>query len=357
MIPPNPDLNRPGVARPSLPAQAHSLSFWAAGARALTADAATSVSKRVKFFLRAWLQRRFTRAWLARLVQPDLVPLWQLRPRLATKLQRAYICCAWGVPERCAALLGHYDVFPRLFAAEARLAIFRDGLTVLSLANEKSGRRLELRLLYNDRFEKEGELTLVLGTAEGVLLAGLSFCLVRAGDATLAIIGGLQAGNDPRVRDLIPATAREMHGLRPKACVLWCLQQLMEPWGISQLQGVGDEQHVWRHWRNRRQIAACYDEFWAESGGCELPGGGGWELPLTPVPRERAALKATRRRAHELRYAMLAELQPVLRTAFAGLAHGLPAAPPAFVYAGREGRPPEERIVLPEVLAVTNHSF
>ncbi len=322
------DADLPEVANPSGRRPRHSIpSFWAAATQAQPFDASRRLHKRAKFFLRALSQPRLTRAWLARLVQPDLAPLWALRPRLALKLQRPYLCCVWGAPERFAALFGHYDILPRLLAAGARAAIFDDGVTLVRLVGPVSARRLDVQLFYHDRFEKEGELTLAIrDAATGLVLAGLTFSLVNNAGRRIAIIGGLQAGNDPRVRDLIHDAARQMHGLRPKALALWCLQQFTLLWGVTQIQGISDDQHVWRHWRKRLDIAACYDEFWRESDGRRLSGGGGWELPLLPRPRSREELKPSRRKQHELRYAMLDGLRPKLLAALAALAPGRKAA-------------------------------
>jgi uncharacterized protein VirK/YbjX len=316
-------------------------------AAAFTHPVATSgwLRQRVKFLVRAWRQPRLTRAWLARLVQPDLAPLWVAHPRLATKLQRPYLCCEWGVAERFGALMGHYDALQTLVGPDARAAIYRDGLRLLELENPASGRRLAVRLVYHDQFEKEGELTLAVDdVATGLTLAGLTFCLFRQGEQRVLAIGGLQAAPDPRTRGLIHDVAKEMHGLRPKAFALWCVQQLAAAWHVVQIQAVGDGQHIYRHRHKRREFAASYDEFWSESDGRRQPGGGSWELPLQWRPRSREELKPSRRKAHECRYAMLAALQPQLRDGFAALAPGAPATAP------RESAPTRE-------LVAPHHSF
>lgn len=357
---------------PSSPTRPPTLSFWAASPQAESGSNLREFRKRAKFFLRALSQPRLTRAWLARLVQPDLAPLWAFRPRLALKLQRPYLCCAWGTLERFAALLGHYDALTQLFSAEARAAIFRDGLSVARLVNSTSGQRLDVQLFYHDKFEKEGELTLAIREVDsGLMLAGLTFSLVCNAGRRIVIIGGLQAGHDPRMCGLIHEAAKGLHGLRPKALALWCLQQLTLPWQITQIQAVGDTQHVWRHWRKRLEIAASYDEFWRESDGRELPGGGSWELPLQPRPRSRQELKPSRRKQHERRYAVLDELRPKLLAAFTALAPGsnaraaLAAGPVEFIYTNREPATVPApacatagpKAALPTVSAALNHSF
>jgi uncharacterized protein VirK/YbjX len=298
-------------------------SFWSACTGPTTAGAFGRIRRRTRFLLRALGQPRLTRAWLARLVQPDIAPLFAARPRLALKIQRPYVCCAWGASVRFAALLRHYDILCRLVGPEARDSIYRNGIDLVRLAHLGNGGTWMVQLFYHDRFEKEGELTLaVRETTSGVMLAGITFCLTENSDERIAIIGGVQAGADPRTLSLIHDSAKAMHGMRPKALALWCLQQMAGPFGFSQIQAVGDGQHVWRHWHHRVDIAACYDDFWRESDGRSLPGGGNWEIPVAYHVRSRSELKPSRRKIYERRYAMLSALRPRLLEAFARLTPG-----------------------------------
>jgi uncharacterized protein VirK/YbjX len=252
-----------------------------------------------------------------------MAPLWMARPRLALKIQRPYVCCAWEDPVRLAALLGHYEFFCQLFAPEVREAIYGDGATILRISGGEDGGKWDLQLFYHDRFEKEGDLTLAIREVEsGVTLAGLTFCIARNNGERIAIVGGLQAGAGSGTLSHIHNAAKAMYGLRPKALVLWCLQQLAEPWQITQIQAVGDARHVWRHWRKKLDIAASYDEFWKESDGRRLAGGENWMLPLKSAVRSRTELKPSRRKTYERRYAMLNALKPRLLDAVAALAPG-----------------------------------
>jgi uncharacterized protein VirK/YbjX len=153
-----------------------------------------------------------------------------------------------------------------------------------------------------------------------------------------------------------------MHGLRPKALALWCLQQLAACWQVGRIEAVGDAQHVYRHWSKRLEFAASYDEFWSESDGRRLPGGG-WELPLQLKQRTRAELKPSRRKAHERRYAMLDALQPKLIMSVAALAARAvtPEEQVGFDYSGREtdaGKTPAPSTHNPSPsLSAKNHSY
>ncbi len=265
---------------------------------------------------------------------------------------------------RLSAPVGHYDIIARLFGPAARAAIYGDGLTVIRFVSP-AARRLDLQLFSCDRFDLEGDLTLAVRDAEtGLMLAGLTFFLLEDAGERVAVIGGLHAAGDPRTRGLIRDVARDLFGLRPKALVLWCLQQLTAPWDIRQIQALGDEQQEWRRWRRREGSVARHDEFWRESDGRRLPGGGNWQLPLLPPRRHRDELKPSRRRAHELRYAMLAAFEPALVAAFASLAPGseeggggVARGPVEHVCSPGSAASGPGRAAFANDLHATNHSF
>lgn len=292
--------------------------------------------KRFKFVIRAWAQRDRTHRWLSELTRPETAPLWLARPRISTKLQRPYVCCDWTVEQRLQALLSHYTLLPQLLRAEALDEIYRDKVEVAALTHP-DGRGIAVRLFYRDNFEKEGDLTLsVDDVSTGLTLAGITFSLGEAGGTERRIvIGGLQASPGPQTRELINEVTKQLHGMRPKAFALWCVQQLAAVWSVSQLVAVSDAQHIYRHSHKRRDFSASYDEFWSESDG-QREENGFWKLPLQLRHRHREELKPSRRKAHERRYAFLTAFQPILRDALLELRpiseHGAPlcAKTPVF---------------------------
>jgi len=288
--------------------------------------------RRAKFLLRGWLRRRDTSGWLERLAEPDAKSLWTIRPRLGSKLQRPYVNRRWGARARLEALIAHYDTLSEHIAGSVRESIYRDGITLLRIAalgtpalgaEDPANWALEAKLAYRDQFEKEGELTLLVeDPATGLALAGLTFCICGGRGAREFWIGGLQASPDPRVRGLIRDATKHLHGMRPKALAVWLLQELARDWGIGRIRAVSDQVHIYRHWHKRRQIAATYDEFWTECCGAPIAEGG-WELPLAMPVRPREELKPSRRRAHELRYAMLAEFKALVSARCRALDQGV----------------------------------
>lgn len=312
--------------------------FWLASSLTHPSTETGWLRNRFKFFARAWLTPRLSREWLTCLARPEMGQLWQLRPRLASKLQRPYQCVDLSSRQRLDVLLAHYTLLPRVAAAPARALIYGEGYPLLRIRHAVTTRELQLRLFYRDQFEKEGELTLgVFEASAETMLAGITFSLGQAKETRTAFIGGLQASPSPETRVLIHDVTKEMYGMRPKAFALWCLQALLTQWGVNELHAVGDDQHIYRHWRKRRQITASYNEFWTESEGVLDGSDGLWTLPLKSRVRPREELKPSRRKAHERRYAMLSEIELCLSGAITRLASYSGAEPssggaPVFEY-------------------------
>ena len=168
------------------------------------------------------------------------------------------------------------------------------------------------------RQEKEGDLVIGLVNLDtGVALFTLAFSITRFETGPKEIlIGGLQGNKRANDKDLVISLTRGLHGLRPKALLLFVLQQLAAIWGISRLRAVSDDLHIYRHWQKRKHVAASYDEWWIESGG-HRAGDGMFDLPVTFVPRETSTLKVNKRQMYRRRYIMLAEIADQIRHAHA----------------------------------------
>jgi uncharacterized protein VirK/YbjX len=320
-----------------------------------------------KFFLRTLRHPRLSRAWIDRLHSPGTETLWRLRPRLAQKLQRPYLCFDTPAALKLEYLDFHYRTLPLVLAPEALVALHATGLPLLELRSEGQGRSLGIQLWYRDQYEMEGEMSLVLSDlGTGLPLAILSFTLIQQGGRAGLLVGGLQSSPDPRTRSLIHDVSRELFGMRPKALALWVLQGLARSWGLEFVRAVSDARHVYRKSRKRGMIHCSYDEFWAESDG-SLGSDRLWDLPLLPVQRSRAELKPSRRRQHELRYAMLSSLGERLVEALGRLRPGFgtlrlaDTSVPRFTYKGpaQGGAAVGNAAVPPSspALAVTDHSF
>jgi uncharacterized protein VirK/YbjX len=275
--------------------------------------------KRAKYCVRGLVCPAATAEWFQLLENPALAGVVRRDPNLLQKLQRPYLASIFPTSERLRVLRQHYQfVLDRLSARLVAEIYSPTGKCLASLPAEGVG-DFELRLGFS-RLDKEGELSLRLWdcqTDRPLFTLTFSVAHFDAGRREI-IIGGLQGNRLALDRDLVIALTRGWHGLRPKALLLFTVQQLAAAWNITTLRAVGDTTHIYQHWRKRKQLPSSYDEWWQESGGCRAADGL-FDLPARFVPREVALLKVNKRPLYRKRYQMLAELAEQIRANLASL--------------------------------------
>ena len=271
------------------------------------------IGHRLKFFLRALTTPRLTLDWFALWQSPQLVPLLESHPRVLTKLQRPYLYNGLRAKGRCEILRQHYVFILEFFPPEAIRRIFtHEGVKLVEIPEMEVG-RFSVRLFYGNQFEKEGELSLVIydDDREGLVFA-LSFCVTSdQSGRRIIFIGGLQGCQLSKNGERVVAMTRGMHGLRPKALLLYTLQQLAVLWNIRCLRAVSNDARKIR--LNRRNIQADYDKFWLDSGGSP-ESDGTFSLPAVFTPRDIGAIKPKKRTMYRRRYEMLAGLNEQIMT-------------------------------------------
>jgi uncharacterized protein len=197
--------------------------------------------------------------------------------------------------------------------------------------------------------EKEGDFTLCLETKETQKrIATLSFSIWRCeGTDREIFVGGLQ-GDKGIGEDLVVAITRGLHGLRPKALLVYILQQLCGCWKIGRVSAVTDRMHIYRHFQSRRNVRASYDEFWAECGGVPASDDT-FELPSAFVPRDISTIRVNKRQLYRKRYAMLDGIREKLQS---GMSQGkeVPEAAVASKSGARSGQLLEPRTNHPNLI-------
>jgi len=267
-----------------------------------------SFCKQFKHCARGLAHASASSEWFNLLQCPELVDVARNHPYLFQKLQRPYLNLTLNTRQRLAALRQHYSFVATHFSPAQRREIYATpGKRLAALPLEGVG-NFGLRLSCS-RLEKEGDLVIgLVNTDTGAVLFTLAFTVTRFDTEPREIfVGGLQGNKRANDKDLIIAITRSMHGLRPKALLLFALQQLAAGWGVARLRAAGDATHIYRHWRKQKQLAASYDEMWIESGGT-LAEDGMFDLPATFVPRDVSTLKPNKRQMYRRRYVLLAEI-------------------------------------------------
>ncbi len=270
------------------------------------------VLKRVKYCLRGLAYPYHTKEWFKFLQKPELDMVVKNHPYLFHKLQRPYLNRTLNTRQRLEMLKQHYGFVTTHFSASQMRAVYASpGLQLATIPLEEVG-NFELRLGCS-RKEKEGDLSICLLDREsGVELFILSFSFSRnEANRKEIFIGGLQ-GHALADKELIVSITRHLYGLRPKAVLIFVLQQLAAEWGITHLRAVSDDQHIYRHFQKRMKFSVSYDEFWVQCGG-QLAADGMFDLPVTFIPREMSTIKVNKRQMYRRRYAMLSDLAGQIR--------------------------------------------
>ncbi|CAI0855883.1 VirK/YbjX family protein [Serratia ficaria] len=277
-------------------------------------------SFRLKFLSRSLLNWRTTRGLLSTLAaNPLLDEILRAQPNLPCKLHRPYLAANMNKIECLFALRDHYDLLVQRMPLKMRLGHLGRQPFVLASAQGKSGAPVTLELAAIDTLNKEGEATLLLRNANGVMLAEITFALMHYRQQPTLFIGGLQGANHQVPHAEIQQTTKECHGLFPKRLVLEGIGTLARHLGIRQIVAVGNATHIYQNWRyqskKKDQLHADYDQFWISMGGKPLDSGY-FLLPERIARKPIDEVVSKKRAEYRRRYQLLDELEHGLAAHF-----------------------------------------
>ena len=268
------------------------------------------IKDKVKYCMRGLARPFATKEWFECLHQPDLLELVRSHPLILSKLQRPYLYRGLTIGEQLQFLKEHYTFMLRTFPVEVRSKIYsRTGTPLAKIILPDVG-GYNLFLFYGDMFQKEGELTLVLSNEQtGGRLFALTFTIINEKpDSREIFIGGLQGFRRTTDKEEVVLLTRAMHGLRPKALLLFSLQQLAIDWDVKSIRAVSDRRSIYTDFRlKKKNVLASYDEFWTDSQGV-LGQDGLFILPPLFVARDISEIKPAKRSLYRRRYDMLGTL-------------------------------------------------
>lgn len=262
---------------------------------------------RLKFALRTVAFPVTTLRYLQQLSRlPDLHQVMSVQGLLPAKPHRPYLRAGFSVAARAQAILDHYQLVAALQNGRLRQLLQSPGDNLPATLSGKNGETFEL-FSCPGRFDREGEITLVL-RYQNEAIASLSFSLIKeAGQRTL-LIGGLQGPRKHVSNEVIREATKAAHGLFPKRIVMEVVCMLAQRCAAEKIIAVGDTTHVFRSLRYRHSKSdyffASYSEFWASLGG-EGRKDGLYQLPLS-LPRKALEEIASKKRAeYRRRYELL----------------------------------------------------
>lgn len=256
----------------------------------------------------------FARKWFEILQEPDYWQILKNRPRFYLRPFRAYISTKWNKEKRLKVIsdtyrfiFGNGETFKQvIFQCEEKEML-------LSSFTLKDGAMGELSLGYDERFRKEGELTIFLRCDKvGGLVATTSFAFEeQAAGKWVCWIGCIQGWRERTDEDM-KELQKLMHGLRPKALMVIAVQEFVRQLGIDAIFGAGNHIQAFNgkhaiHIPGIHKINFDYNTMWIESGG-ESVKGGWFLLPLKPNRKSLDDIKVHKRAYYKRRYTMIDEI-------------------------------------------------
>ncbi|HEX9081270.1 MAG TPA: DUF535 family protein [Holophagaceae bacterium] len=256
--------------------------------------------------------------WFSRLQSRDLQPFMEANPLLPLKPMRVYLSSRWGIGRRTKVMRETYSfVLWRGGAVrEALLQQEGDGTVIARFDLGELG-PAELCLGFDNRFRKEGEFALTFRCPDqGGRIASLSFALEWQPQGLVMYAGCVQ-GRAEGEGGFMKALQKAMHGLRPKALVVFAAQELGRALGVREFLGAGNGIQVHRrkhliHLSWVHELTFDYDAFWRELGA--HPAMDGWfYVPRKAHRRTREEIKPNKRTLYARRYALMDALSAQIR--------------------------------------------
>ena len=248
--------------------------------------------------------------WFEQMGHSQYLPFLEVNPRLALKPTRVYMSTRWKMTKKIKVLQDTYN-FIHYSGPFLQNSLLRPDGDVIAQTDLGKHGNATIVLSYDSRFRKEGELVLSLWISSVTrAIAFLSFSLESHPDgACSCYIGCLQGGKEGNQKDDVVTASKAMHGLRPKAALVFAVQEMARAFGARELLGVGNDIQAHRrkhivHIPFFHDYTFDYNATWTDVGG--TPDKEGWyRLPLETYRHPREEIKTNKRSMYLKRYAMM----------------------------------------------------
>ncbi|MGM3193039.1 VirK/YbjX family protein [Dickeya dadantii subsp. dieffenbachiae] len=270
---------------------------------------------KAKFLLRSLLMPSITLRYLNNIIEiPAMQKAVKVRPMLPTKIHRPYLSATLHAAERADAICTHYTFVDQLANPFLKQAFLSLDDYCLARFSGKNGESFSL-ICSTSRYDKEGEATLRI-RFNNVVLASLTFSVIRDHNQPTIMIGGLQGKGRDQTRELTKDASKACFGLFPKRLLLECLLTLAGLTGINRILAVGDENHVYQSlrycYRKNKVRFSSYSEFWL-SVNADRNAAGLYQLPLTITRKTLDELPSKKRAQYQRRYQLLDDINAQIR--------------------------------------------
>lgn len=273
---------------------------------------------RIKFIARALFYRKSFK-YLADNIEASLLEMLCTRThRFLEKPFRPYIVKNSPAIDRSALVVDHYNTVSELVSPDLMKQIYTDakGLTLMTFEIEDI--LYTVKLVYEARYQKEGDMSLVLHSQADGNFYTLSFTLGHENGARSIMIGGLQGPRSNETsNEKIKKLTRKLYGQRPKSLMVSLLDLLAQIWGVETILAVKTQSHTYAAKRySKGRIKTDYDALWKELGGTEYDRNF-YSLTVNAPRRDLDGMSRSKRSMYRRRYEWLdntkATFEQVLR--------------------------------------------
>ena len=273
-----------------------------------------------KILFHTLLNIPFAKKWFSLIQSEEYKWVLSHRPRIYFKPFRVYMSTKWGKKERTKALLSCY-AFIKQQPFLTRVIQEEKPIKLAEFTMKYNDEKGQIYLGYNERFRKEGELVVSLhcdSYQEAICEA--SFVIDKENEEWVCRIGCVQGNKSAETENAIKELQKQMYALRPKALMIFIIQELSKQLGCTALYGVGSkiQAHNKKHFIHiewLHKLTFSYDTLWKEADG--TPDKDGWfKLPIQMQRKSMEEIKSSKRSLYRSRYEMLdkiaAEIQETI---------------------------------------------
>ncbi|WP_064602459.1 VirK/YbjX family protein [Photobacterium sp. J15] len=219
---------------------------------------------RLRFILRAAIMRTSVKKLQSGIKPEMLDTLLKQHHNFFEKPMKPYITVKGSPDERADFVVSHYNFVEKCLPEETTHAIYQQQ-NGLELAHfEVKDEEFRLALMYDSRYQKEGDMTLKLLDNQNLAFYAVSFSIREGSNGRELAIGGIQGPeSSPENKVRIKALTKTLHGLRPKDLMIKMLTIIANVWQVDHLLAVKNSAHIYRARRyHKGKVKADYDAHW-----------------------------------------------------------------------------------------------
>lgn len=192
---------------------------------------------------------------------PGLLPWFSANPRLLLKPGRHYISRSHSFGMRLQIICNHYTALPKLLSPAVIPSLVQGHHLQLATLTGKNGGEYRITFHRTDKFDREGELALVLQeSSKNQDIFYVIFSLNAIDGRNRIEIGCMQGPRCAHGKELLKQATKEFHGIRPRDLMIDAIYALSTAWGVTEHYGVCNQNRVY----NGSETHADYDTLWLE---------------------------------------------------------------------------------------------